>query len=101
MTTATLIPRTAPAPAAAFVSAMAGAATGVNIVTTDGQAGRVGLTVSAMASVSAEPPMLLVSINRRSPLLAAILENGVFGVSVLGVHHAELADSFAGRPREG
>jgi flavin reductase (DIM6/NTAB) family NADH-FMN oxidoreductase RutF len=86
---------------ARFLSAMAATVTGVDIVTTNGPAGRFGITVSSMVSVSADPPLLLVSINRRSPVLAAILENGVFGVNVLGVHHDALADTFAGRPRSG
>jgi len=84
-----------------FKNAMAAAVTGVYVVTTDGPAGRVGLTVSSMASVSAEPPMLLVSINRDSPLLPAIVDNDVFGVNALGVHHAGLAETFAGRAAAG
>jgi flavin reductase len=42
-----------------FIAAMGAAATGVSVVTTEGLAGRFGLTVSAISSVSAEPPMLL------------------------------------------
>jgi flavin reductase (DIM6/NTAB) family NADH-FMN oxidoreductase RutF len=80
-----------------FVCAMRAAVTGVSVVTTDGAGGRLGLTVSALASVSAEPAMLLVCISRRSPLVAAIRANGVFGVNVLGEGQAALADTFAGR----
>ena len=101
MTSAALIPTTPPVDGAQFKRAMAATVSGVHIVTTDGPAGRFGLTVSAVASVSAEPAMLLVSIHRNSPLVAAILVNGVFGVSALGSHHAELADTFAGRPWSG
>jgi flavin reductase len=86
---------------AAFVGAMAAAVTGVNVVTTDGPGGRLGLTVSAMSSVSADPPLLLVAIARRSPIVAAIRANGAFGVSVLGVHQSAIADTFAGRPEDG
>ena len=82
----------------AFVGAMAATVSGVTVVTTDGAGGRHGLTVSAMTSVSADPPLLLVAINRRNPLVAAIRANGGFGVSVLGAHQASVADSFAGRP---
>ena len=90
-----------PAERSAFVAAMAAAVTGVSVVTTDGAGGRRGLTVSAMVSVSADPPLLLVAINRRSPLVAAIRANGAFGVSVLGAHQAAVADTFAGRPAAG
>lgn len=46
-----------------FIMAMAAAATGVSVTTTEGSAGRFGLTVSAISSVSAEPPMLLACVN--------------------------------------
>ena len=85
----------------AFVNAMRGAVTGVNVVTTDGLAGRFGLTVSAFTSVSAEPPMVLVCINRRSPACAAIRENRRFCVNVLSTTQRSLADSFAGHPTDG
>lgn len=82
-----------------FLAAMSQAATTVSIVTTDGPAGRFGVTVSAMASVSADgaAPTLLVCVHHRSPAAAAILENGVFCVNVLAAHQAEVSDCFAGR----
>ena len=80
-----------------FLDAMSAAVTGVTVVTTDGAAGRLGLTVGTMVSVSAEPPLLLVSIRRASPLLEVLLANGVFGVSVLSARQAGVADTFAGR----
>lgn len=91
----------APAAPAEFVAAMRSAVTGVSIVTTDGAGGRAGLTVSSMASVSADPPMLLVCIKRGSPLVQRIRMHGAFGVSVLGAHQAPIADVFAGRPGHG
>ncbi|WP_342643678.1 flavin reductase family protein [Rhodoligotrophos ferricapiens] len=81
----------------AFVNAMSGAVTSVNIVTTNGPAGRYGVTVSAVASVSADPPMILSCVNRRSPAAAAILANGVFCVNLLADHQAHISDVFAGR----
>jgi flavin reductase len=80
-----------------FVSAMAAAVSGVNVVTTDGVSGRCGLTVSSMASVSASPPMLLICVDRRSPLVRAVSGNRVFAVNALGVRQAAVADTFAGR----
>jgi flavin reductase len=84
-----------------FISAMGAAVASVNVVTTDGPIGRFGLTVSSMASVSASPPMLLVCIDRRSPLVRAIAGNRVFAVNALGVRQAAVADTFAGRPQSG
>jgi len=80
-----------------FITAMSRAASGVNIVATDGPHGRTGLTVSSMVSVSAEPPTLLVCVNRGSPAHDVIRDNGVFAISVLAEHQRRIADAFAGR----
>lgn len=82
-----------------FLSGMSHAACTVNVVTTDGVAGRHGVTVSAMVSVSADgpQPVLLVCIHHRSAVAAALLENGVFCVNVLRDDQAHISDSFAGR----
>jgi flavin reductase (DIM6/NTAB) family NADH-FMN oxidoreductase RutF len=85
----------------AFVNAMGASATGVSIVTTQGTAGRFGITVSALASVSAEPPLLLVCLNRKNPSVEGITQNGAFAVSVLAENQSDLARSFSGRPVSG
>jgi flavin reductase len=77
------------------------AATSVCIVTTDGPAGRFGITVSSVTSVSAEPPLLLACLNRKSPAAAAALANGHFAVSVLAVENRSYAETFSGRPAAG
>lgn len=84
-----------------YLAAMARLATGVSIVTTDGPAGRRGLTVSAVTSVSidAEGPVLLVCINDRSGAGAAIAANGAFCVNMLASDQSALAARFA-RPSE-
>jgi len=84
-----------------FIRAMRGAATGVNVVTTDGKAGRYGLTVSAFSSVSANPPSVLVCVNRSSPARAAILENDCFCVNVLSSGQRRLAETFSGMSANG
>ena len=81
-----------------FVAAMAGATTQVTVVSTDGPAGKFGVTVSAFASVSAEPPLVLVCINRKSPAIAGIETNGCFCVNLLRQDQCAIADCFAGRP---
>jgi len=82
-----------------FLDGMSRAAATVSVVTTDGPAGRAGVTVSAMTSVSADSaaPSLLVCIHRLSPAAPAILANGVFCVNVLRDSQAWLSDTFAGR----
>src|SRR5215218_4831978 len=78
---------------AQFIEAMSQIVSGVSIVTTDGPAGRFGLTVSSFCSLDADPPMVLVCVNQRSPLLQAIIENRVLAVNILAESHAALADS--------
>lgn len=84
-----------------FVDAMAASAMGVCIVTTQGPAGKFGLTVSAWSSVSAEPPVVLVCINRKNLLVEAVVQNGRFAVNVLTEAQSRLARIFAGRPASG
>ena len=82
-----------------FFNGMSHAACTVNVVTTDGSAGRAGVTVSAMSSVSADTPQptLLVCVHHKSASAAAILENGVFCVNVLRDDQSYISDTFAGR----
>jgi flavin reductase len=88
-------------PRDAFVAAMGAAVSGVTVVTTASPGGPIGRTISAMASVSADPPLLLMCVRRGSPLRDAIAEHGSFAVNVLGAHQAAIADAFAGRPGSG
>ena len=82
-----------------FLLGMSHAASTVNVVTTDGPAGRHGVTVSAMVSVSADTPQptLLVCIHQKSAVAEALLRNGVFCVNVLRDDQAHISDHFAGR----
>ncbi len=85
-----------------FIQGMSHAACTVNIVTTDGPAGKVGVTVSAMSSVSADTPKptLLVCVHHLSPAADTILKNGVFCVNVLKDDQAYISDTFAGRYKD-
>ena len=80
-----------------FLEAMAAAPAAVTVVATSGPAGSYAMTVSSMASVSADPPSLLVCLKRRSPLCRALPVNGFFSVSILAADQTDLADTFAGR----
>lgn len=86
-------------PRLSFLEGMSRAATTVSIVTTDGAAGRAGVTVSAMTSVSADgdAPTLLVCVHHLSPAAATIIGNGCFVVNVLRDDQSFISDTFAGR----
>src|SRR4030088_2324579 len=83
---------------AQFLDGMSRAAFCVNVVTTDGPAGRAGVTVSAMSSVSADgnSPTVLVCIHHQSRTAAAIVENGVFCLNILRDDQSDIADRFGG-----
>jgi len=78
-----------------FREVMADVATPVAVVTSMGHGVPHGTTVSAFASLSMEPPMVLVSLDRRSDLLALVRETGRFGVNVLGATQSAVALAFA------
>ena len=84
-----------------FVEAMARAATFVSVITTDGAAGRFGVTVSSMTSVSADGagPSLLVCVHHLSPAATAILKNRAFCANLLAEDQQHLSDLFSGRQK--
>ncbi|MFD3736356.1 flavin reductase family protein [Streptomyces sp. NPDC058632] len=79
----------------AFRDVMAIVASPVAVVTALDGSRPHGTTVSAFASLSLTPPMVLVSLDERSHLLAVIRRSGRFGLNVLGAHQADLASVFA------
>ncbi|WP_448616498.1 flavin reductase [Modestobacter sp. URMC 112] len=79
-----------------FRSAMANLSAAVNVVTTDGPGGRAGITVSAVCSVTDDPPTVLVCVNQSSYTHDVFTRNGRICVNVLGAEHEELAMHFAG-----
>lgn len=80
-----------------FRDAMARLGAAVNVVTTDGTAGRAGFTASAVCSVTDDPPTLLVCLNRASRQNAAFKTNGVLCVNTLAAGQNGLSDVFAGK----
>lgn len=88
-------PRSGAVPRQAFRDVMAAVASPVVVVTAlDGNRPH-GTTVSAFTSLSLTPPMVLVSLEERSHLLAVVRRSGRFGLNVLNVHQADLASAFA------
>jgi flavin reductase (DIM6/NTAB) family NADH-FMN oxidoreductase RutF len=82
---------------AIFRDAMSRLGAAVHVVSTAGPAGRTGFTATAVCSVSDQPPMLLVCLNRKSQGAPILRDNGVFCVNTLNAAGADIADLFAGR----
>ncbi|WP_343314618.1 flavin reductase family protein [Brucella sp. BE17] len=82
---------------AAYRDAMSHYAGAVQIVTTDGNAGRRGLTLTASCSVSDNPASVLICLQKSHEANRLFLENGVFAVNTLSGTHQQLADAFSGR----
>jgi flavin reductase (DIM6/NTAB) family NADH-FMN oxidoreductase RutF len=83
---------------ATFREVMSAFASGVAIVTAvDGQGVPRGLTTRSFMSVSAAPPLLLVSVDRTSRTLPAIRERGALVVNFLRGDRRALSDVFASK----
>ena len=80
-----------------FRNAMSRLGAAVNIITTDGAAGRAGFTASAVCSVTDEPPTLLICLNRTASVYPAFRANGVLCVNVLGAGQRALSSVFGGK----
>ena len=71
-------------------------ASGVTVVGATHDGRRVGLVASSFTSVSADPPTVLVCVDKRSRSLSTIDAAGAFGVSVLASTQEEAFRVFAG-----
>jgi flavin reductase (DIM6/NTAB) family NADH-FMN oxidoreductase RutF len=72
-------------------------ATGVTVITTRVGDQVHGMTANAFMSVSLEPPLVLISVDRRTKMCALLHEGRTYGVSVLCETQSALSDRFAGR----
>ena len=70
-------------------------ASGITIVATHADGAPHGMTCTSFASVSLEPPLVLVCLERDSHTLAAVSASGVFAVSVLSEEQEIVARTFS------
>jgi flavin reductase (DIM6/NTAB) family NADH-FMN oxidoreductase RutF len=82
--------------AAAFKRGMRHLAASVTLITTRHRELRGGLTATAVCSVSAEPPQLLVCVNKTASAHDPIGDAGFFCVNILSPGHLKIAERFAG-----
>jgi flavin reductase (DIM6/NTAB) family NADH-FMN oxidoreductase RutF len=81
-----------------FRSALSRFPSGVTVVTSKDAAGRLhGITVSAFASVSLEPPLVLVCIDKETGSHRALRESEYFVINILGAGQEEISNLFASR----
>ena len=80
-----------------FREAMRRTASGVAVLTTDGEAGRAGVTISTLCSLSMEPPSVIACVHQDSSALEALLANRVFAANALTDDQSRVAHAFAGQ----
>ncbi len=82
-----------------FRSTVGAFATGVTVITTDGEADAYGMTANAFSSVSLDPPLVLVCVISGTTGADMIERNSAFAVNVLGAHQEAISRFFSSRDR--
>lgn len=81
-----------------FRAALGSFATSVNVITTmDGDGRPCGMTATAFSSVSTDPLLVLVCVNRDTRTYQYIAASGKFAVNILGSDAREISD-YCARP---
>lgn len=96
-------PEALPVDPQAYRRAIGRFATGVTVATTFAGQHDHGMTANSITSVSLDPILMLISVERAARWHDAVLESGVWGISILG-QHAKAAASWLsthGRPLHG
>jgi flavin reductase (DIM6/NTAB) family NADH-FMN oxidoreductase RutF len=88
---------TKPIDAKTFWRALGARATGVVVATAQGADGPAGFLALSATHVTADPPTMLVSIDKRTAALAAVLHAKHFALNFLASGDQALADMFGGR----
>jgi flavin reductase (DIM6/NTAB) family NADH-FMN oxidoreductase RutF len=78
-----------------FRSVLGRFASGVTIVTATADGRDVGLTISAFASLSLEPPRVLICVDRAASMHAVLFRAAHFAVSILAADQEALARRFS------
>jgi len=85
----------------AFRSALGSFATGVTVVTTTTADGAPrGVTISALSSLSLEPPLVLYCLGRKTAHMEDYLSTGRFAINVLAEGQQALSETFASQEED-
>ena len=79
-----------------FKAGMRQLAASVTVITAAHDGTKDGLTATAICSVSADPPQLLICVNQLASAHGLIRDAGSFGVNILAREHEDIAVRFAG-----
>jgi flavin reductase (DIM6/NTAB) family NADH-FMN oxidoreductase RutF len=80
-----------------FWNAVGQRAMGVSIVTATGTGGPAGFLGLSTAHVCADPPLMLVSIDKKTSALQPVLESRHYAINYLAQDQQGLADIFSGK----
>lgn len=83
-----------------FRNAMSKFATGITVVTTEKDGEAHGMTVNAFMSVSLDPKLIVVSIDKRAGMLKILQETKKYAVSILSEDQKEYSMIFAGQIKD-
>jgi flavin reductase (DIM6/NTAB) family NADH-FMN oxidoreductase RutF len=72
-------------------------ATGVTVITTRDGEQMQGMTANAVTSLSLDPTMILVCVEKNTHTHGLLARSGVFAVNILGPEHEQLSRLFAKR----
>lgn len=81
-------------------AAMRAWSSGVTVVTAVYEGEEHGMTVSSFASISLDPPLVIISLNAESHTQRLVSRAGAFAVTILSASQQVLSERFAGRLSE-
>ncbi len=82
-----------------FKQAMRRLASTVSIVTAGKEDQRSGMVATAVSSVSADPPTLLVVVNQTASIAPILVQEGRFQINILGQWHGDIVGAFSGKKK--
>ena len=70
-------------------------ATGVTVVTTRRGEELLGMTANAVMSLSLDPPLVVVAVDRKNRMCQGLTEGGCFALNILRVEQEDISNRFA------
>ena len=84
-----------------FRNALGTFATGINVITTTASDGTLlGMTVNSFTSVSLNPPLILVCLDKKSAMTESFVTGKGFGVNILRESQQSVSNEFAGKSED-